>query len=321
MSNTNLKPIVSTITSCYNMQDYLKIFLEKLPQQTYFQHLEVILNHNEPTQKEITLVKNFQAQYPYKIKHIITKPVAPLGTSWNECIKQSSGELLAIWNIDDLRTENSIELQAQMLLNNLNIDLVYGNYIIVNAFGKIVGKQIKLKNIPEHELTRSMTIGPFFMFRKNLCQKAGYFDEQLKSSTDYDFAIRAALNGKALAIENNLGYYLNEQKGLSTKPNSLQPIEEAVIKLRYAIYDRINYDHLPQATKYNIPNLLQFNKWQPVSQYVPNYEIFINNRKQQWFMTGINHFIKRKNPIIKFGRLIENKIRIIRKKLFKEKTK
>ena len=46
------KPLVSTITPCFRMKRYLQGFLESLPKQTFFEQLEVVLGHNEPTEEE-----------------------------------------------------------------------------------------------------------------------------------------------------------------------------------------------------------------------------------------------------------------------------
>ena len=66
-----MKPEISLITPCYKMEKYLHLFLKKLPEQTIFNKIEVILDHNEPSKKEIKLVKHFQRKYPNRIKHII----------------------------------------------------------------------------------------------------------------------------------------------------------------------------------------------------------------------------------------------------------
>jgi glycosyltransferase involved in cell wall biosynthesis len=286
------KPLVSTITPCFNMKRYLKTFLEWLPKQTFFEKLEVVLDHNEPDAEEIQWVKEFQQQYPNRLKHIIVEKVDPIGTSMNRCIKESSGDFLTIWNIDDLRTDNSIELQANLLTNNSNLDIAYGNYIVVNEFGKTTGKLIEHKDIPRSELTRGMIIGPFFMFRKSLCDKAGFFDEHLKQGPDFDLAIRLAIHGKAEMISEGLGYYLNERMGASTRPGTLQPVERIVIELRYGIYDEIDYSFLPQATQYNFQNILEFGQWNHISKYIPNYKDFIETRKKKWFNAGIKNYSK-----------------------------
>ena len=73
------------------------------------------------------------------------------------------------------------------------------------------------------------------MFRRELLDKSGLFDEQLFSGADYDFALRILNFGNAKYIKENLGYFLDEGMGASTKPNSKQEIERTVIELRHNI--------------------------------------------------------------------------------------
>ena len=67
---------VSTITPCYKMGKYLETFLKEIENQTLFPHFEVIIDHNDPEDWEIELVKKYIKKYPNGvIKHIITRPV------------------------------------------------------------------------------------------------------------------------------------------------------------------------------------------------------------------------------------------------------
>jgi glycosyltransferase involved in cell wall biosynthesis len=288
MSKIKNNILVSTITPSFRIKKYLELFLNELPKQTYFDKLEVVLDHNEPDEEEISWVKEFQTKYPGKLKHIIVNPVEPIGTSMNRCIREASGKYVTIWNVDDLRTPDSIEQQADLMEKNPGIDIVYGDFLIVRSFGAKNGKLISTKNISKTELTRSMILGPFFMFKKSLCQKAGFFDEQLKSGADFDLALRLAFNGRAAMAPGLLGYYLDEGKGASTKPDSLRPIENVVICSRYGIYDKIDKFLYPQATRYNIPYLLQQNQWVHVSNFIPNYEEFIKERYRKYYLYGKN---------------------------------
>ncbi|MBC7767087.1 glycosyltransferase [Arenimonas sp.] len=267
---------VSTITPCFRMKPYLKKFLDELPQQTYFDNLEVVLDHNEPDLEEIAWVKEFDATYPNKIKHIIVEKVDPIGTSMNRCIKEASGELVTIWNVDDLRTPNSIESQVNAIIGN-DADIAIGDYTIVRKFGSTEGSIVHHGNIDASEYARSMVFGPFVMFKKSLCEKAGYFDEQLKSGADFDLSIRLAYNGKVSIAKELLGYYLNEGKGASTRPNSKQPAERTVIELRYGIFDKIDLSFLPRTIEYSIPYITFFGETFPVKKFVPNYAAIIQS--------------------------------------------
>ena len=116
---------VSTITPCYNMGRYIKGFLDNLSTQTH-KDLEVILDHNDPTEAEVKLVEDYNDKYD-NIFHIQVEGVDPIGISMNRCIENASGDYLCIWNVDDLRTPDSIEMMAKALDDNSDVDFLYGN--------------------------------------------------------------------------------------------------------------------------------------------------------------------------------------------------
>ena len=252
---------VSTITPCYNMSKYMKGFLDNLSTQTH-KDLEIVLDHNDPSDEEVKLVEDYNEQYD-NILHIKVEGVDPIGTSMNRCIEYATGDYLCIWNVDDLRTPDSIEVMAKALDENPDVDFVYGNYTIVPNFGGTQGQYVD-ETGREDELTTGMILGPYFMFRKSILDKSGVFDEQLVQGADYDLALRLAFNGKGLHLPVNLGYYLNEGLGQSTKPDSKQPVERTVIELRYDI--RVLEPQLVPYTKtYDIENIIVDEEKIPVS--------------------------------------------------------
>ena len=242
---------VSTITPCYKMGKYLKTFLDELPNQTYFNQLEIVLDHNEPSEEEKQLVRSYSYN---NLNHIVVDKVDPIGVSMNRCINKAKGEYLCIWNVDDLRTPNSIELMAKTLDENPDIDFVYGNYIVVNSFQHNIGNLVDVSD-KEDLLTKGMILGPFFMFRKSIIKKSGIFDEQLVSGADFDLALRLAFNGNGKHIPEILGYYLNEGLGASTKSDSKQPLERTVIELRYGL-NILEPQYVEEALKYDIENII-----------------------------------------------------------------
>ena len=254
---------VSTITPCYNMSKYMKGFLDNLSTQTH-KDLEIVLDHNDPSDDEVKLVEEYNEQHD-NILHIKVEGVDPIGTSMNRCIEYATGDYLCIWNVDDLRTPDSIEVMAKALDENPDVDFVYGNYIIVPKFGSTEGQYVD-ETGREGELTTGMILGPYFMFRKSLLEKSGVFDEQLIQGADYDLALRLAFNAKGLHLPINLGYYLNEGLGQSTKPDSKQPIERTVIELRYNI--RVLEPHLvPYTRSYDVGNIIVDEEKIPVSNF------------------------------------------------------
>ena len=253
---------VSTITPCYNMGRYIKGFLENVSTQTH-KDLEIVLDHNDPTEAEVKLVETHNDKYD-NIFHIQVEGVDPIGISMNRCIENATGDYLCIWNVDDLRTPDSIEVMAKTLDDNPDVNFVYGNYHIVPTFGSTNGQYVDETGKEEY-LKVGMILGPFFMFRKSALKKSGVFDEQLMSGADYDLALRLAFNGKGLHIPFNLGYYLNDGQGLSTGSRK-QPIERTVIELRYGV--RVLEPHLvPQTREYDVENIVIDDKKIPAKTF------------------------------------------------------
>ena len=243
---------VSTISACYKSGKYLKGFLDNVKSQTH-KDLEIVLDHNEPTDEEIMLVEDYNKTHD-NIFHIQVEGVDPLGISWNRCIEFASGDYLCIWNVDDLRTPDSIEVMAKTLDENPDVDFVYGNYHIVSEFGLTQGQSVD-ETGREDELSTGMILGPFFMFRKSFLKMTGVFDEQFTCCNDYDLAMRFARCGKGMHIPKIVGYYLNEGLGQSTKSDSVQPIERTVIELRYNI--RVLEPNLvPHIKNYDVENII-----------------------------------------------------------------
>jgi len=238
-------------------------FLENLSTQTH-KDLEIVMDHNNPSDREIELIEKYQETND-NLLHIKVDGVDPIGISMNRCIEYSTGDYLCIWNVDDLRTPDSIEIMARTLDENPDVDFVYGNFIIVPTFGGTQGQLVD-ETGKEEWLTKGMILGPFFMFRKTAIEKAGVFDEQLVSGADFDLALRLAFNGKGLHIPEILGYYLNEGMGASTRPNSKQPLERTVIELRYGL--NVLEPHLiPEAKKYDVENIIVDNIKTPALRY------------------------------------------------------
>lgn len=265
------KPVVSTITPCFRMDKYLQTFLEQLPNQSMFEDLEVFLDLNEPSQDELSKALKFQSLYGPHLHVNVVNKVDPIGVSMNRCIDKSKGELLAIWNVDDLRTNFSLEDQVLTLNNNSMAGFVYGPYNVVNIFGHTQGKLVDNRNLDTKSFNKGMAAGPFFLFPRSHLAKVGPFDEQFKSGADFDLIQRLLTVGNPASTEKLLGYYLDEGLGASTRTNSLQPIERTVIEIRYGHLDSVDLLYLDSVADYNPSKMLVDGKWRSMDELLPNY--------------------------------------------------
>lgn len=274
---------VSVITPCFRMKPYLAKFLEELPHQTMFDQVEVLLDHNEPDREELEWVSAFAARHPGRIRHIVTEPVVPIGVSMNTCIKQARGRYLAIWNVDDLRTPDSLEAQVRALEADPQAGTAFGDYMIVWSFGSREGRLVRDRLRPREEQHRGMLLGPFFMFRAELCDRAGMFDEQLRSGADFDLGLRLLSHAPATAASTLLGWYLNAGLGASTAPGSRQNLEKNLIYMRYGIWDKFEIEYLPQLRGYDVYRIVNDGAARPVADLFRDYDAVTQRRTAEWF--------------------------------------
>lgn len=270
------KPLVSVITPCFKTERYLELFLNHLPQQTIFGQTQFVLDMNAPSDLELQILRNFQKSYPDRLKVLCSEEVANISTSMNRSILNSDADTLAIWNVDDLRTDHSLENQYHTIRNHEGPAFTLDSFEIVNKFGQKSGRVVKHVNLTKDELLSGMYLGPFFMFSKELLEVVGYFDEQLYSGADFDFAIRLARAVDPVYPTGVAGYYLDEGMGASTRPNSLQTLERTVIELRYGIFHKIDEKFVYPASRYVIPCILNSGQFVPLSALFRDYNKFIS---------------------------------------------
>lgn len=251
---------VSVITSVYKGIEYLESFFWNFLQIDNIFEVELIMVLNEPTNMEMRVIDNYRKKIPHFIFIKVNRE--SLYASWNRAIKLSHGKYLAMWSIDDCRTSESLSAQSNMLDKNPTYMIATGNYYKIFKYGDITGflkKDSALKkDVNGYTQFRN---GCFLMWRKELHDYIGYFDEQFKIAGDSEFYMRAMYNGyKVISTNSLLGYFLRESnKGLSKQKNKEKERtwEHQIISMRYEkifIFNIYNYYRTNKIKKTHILN-------------------------------------------------------------------
>ena len=217
-------PKISLITSLYKSEKYISHFLEEITKQTIFDDCELVIVNCDSNSNVDNLIKSYCEKYS-NIKLIKSKKFLNVHESANLAIKNSSGEFLCFANVDDIKAYNSIEILSKSLFFDNNVDLVYGDCFQTSKINDLFCENLENKNLYEHSLydfNKNNMIkclpGPMPMWRKNLHDKYGYFDENLKYAGDWDFWLRCVQGGtKFKKIYEKVGLYYQNPEGLSTK--------------------------------------------------------------------------------------------------------
>ena len=269
-------PKVSVLLSVYRAERYLHQYLENVLEQTLGEAVELSVVHNDPTPGERSILDAFDG----RIRMIRSETEREsLYKSWNRAIAQSSGDYLACWNADDLRTPDSLERMARTLDEDSEAGWTYGDFLISRCHGNRTGRHVRSVEWSRDRATRGAIGGPFFVWRRNLLEQVGWFDEQFRSGGDFDYTARLSLASRGARTPGMLGYFLSTGEGLSTS-GELQPIERTVIQLRYGIYETVDWHYVPPSLQYRVQPVLQpEGRWVRVQDSIPDYESLIASRR------------------------------------------
>lgn len=278
-------PKLSVLTSVYKGEDYLAAYCAELEQQTLFPELEVVFVCNEPSAKERQLVHAFQARHPEQVQ-VIEVPRETLGASWNRAWAAARAPLLAIWNIDDCRTPDSLQRQVEAMTGN-DWALCYGDYVSVPRYGAQDGERRHTPAYNAGHFARAFAQGgAFWVLRRDVGARVGYFDEQFRVAADMDLSLRMAASRLPMGrVDDVLGYFTDAQAGLSTRDGGQEAVlERTAVQMRYGVYDKVRPELVAAAQKFRLEAVQNFGEWCALADLLPGYAAYIRRRKPLWLL-------------------------------------
>jgi glycosyltransferase involved in cell wall biosynthesis len=292
-------PDLSVVTSVYKGEKYLASLLENLSAQTVFPRSEIVLVLNEASPQEIRITKSFASEHNAQVQIIIVDKVETLGASWNRGWQAARAPYLAIWNVDDRRSPDSLDRQLSALEQEQEWMLSYGDYVAVPAHGERGAIRTTPKYTTAHFRRSFAQGGAFWVLRKSAFDQVGPFDEQFYVAADMDLSFRMAEAGIHMGrVEGVLGYFLDAEQGLSTRDGAhLSAIERTAVQLRYGVYDKVKPEYLNEAKQYRLDAIQVDKKWHLLSAYLPRLENNLRARQPLWSLgrlrTWTRAFLKR----------------------------
>jgi glycosyltransferase involved in cell wall biosynthesis len=223
--------LISAIVSTYNSEKYIRGCLEDLESQTIADRIEIIVVDSGSKENEAAIVKEFQQRYN-NIKYIRTERETIYG-AWNRGIKAASGKYLTNANTDDRHYKDSLEKLAAALEQNPRKVIAYGNMHVTSILdGDIIGEK-RAGELNHLKLLNGMCIDSQPMWRRDLHDIIGYFDEQFFCSGDYEFWIRATQQFEMIYLDIFIGKRLINDTVVSLANKSLQALENRIISQSY----------------------------------------------------------------------------------------
>lgn len=224
---------VSIICSLWRGGEFIERYMENITSQSIFaDRCELIIVDAASPEGEAQVIERYKVRFGDRIVYHRMPHRAGIYSAWNYGIGIARGRYLTNANLDDLRRHDSLERQASALDALSFVDVVYDDHLYFcdpKADFDLIERVGVASELPLVTRSNMFTMngphnGP--MWRAQLHHRIGQFDESYRSAGDYDFWIRALIDGSTFykLNEPTVGYYFNPE-GLSTAATGVGALE------------------------------------------------------------------------------------------------
>lgn len=220
-------PLVSVIITAYNCEKYLKESLDSIFNQT-FQDFEVIFYNDASTDKTWQLASDlFKEHYPQFMgahRMRFGKDNVGCGEGRNRAIREAGAKYIAIQDADDISVKDRLEKEVKFLEKNDDIFCVggwadkieeNGDFIELMDYPPAIHKDIYNEIVVNKN---NPIIDPSCMYRRDLFNKIGGYDNRWRLVPDFNLWVKAAKAGyKFSNFKEVLVYYRQHPNSVTNK--------------------------------------------------------------------------------------------------------
>jgi len=237
----------SIFCSFYKGEKFIEGYLNNMLKQSAFHNTEFIFLDCSSTENEKSHILPITKKFNNVKYHQLEKDPG-LYAAWNIAVRLCSSPIIGNWNIDDRKNTDSIDILLKAFNRDPLLDIVYGmTYVSTTAnetYEDNTYEQVypclphSLSNLIRNNSPHCMPL-----WRRNLHDRFGYFDENYKTAADGDFWLRCAVGGAKIDMVNHpVGLYYHNPTGRSTDPKHLQQMVDEVNRMRQKYIRYLNYD-------------------------------------------------------------------------------
>lgn len=205
------KCLISIVLPVFNGEQYLSESIKSCLFQTY-ENWELIIVNDASTDNSLAIANKYAAK-DNRIRIITNIKNKKLPASLNIGHKEAKGELITWTSDDNCYKPDALQIMSEEIIN-LNVDLVFSNFEIIDVKGIIIGKY-------EYQNRRSILfdniIGACFLYKKEVYERNIGYDEELFKIEDFAFWQIVSLNSTFHHIPAKLYKYRRHNASLTSK--------------------------------------------------------------------------------------------------------
>lgn len=214
-------PLISVVIPSYNQGQFLEATLRSVLLQPY-PRKELIVVDGGSSDSTLEVIRHYEAH----LAHWVSEKDRGQAHAINKGIAQAKGEILCYLNSDDIQMPWTLGRVARESVDHPEIDLFYGNRLLINAAGATVGWGW----VPDFDplKTAYCVCSESAFWRAEAGARLGPFDEQFRFAMDVEFFIRFFLTpGRTRRLEPILGGFRTHEASKSSNEYASVGLPEA----------------------------------------------------------------------------------------------
>jgi glycosyltransferase involved in cell wall biosynthesis len=211
-------PTVSVIMPAFNVEAYIAEAIESVLAQTYTDW-ELVIVDDGSTDRTRAVAERYRAANPEQIV-LVSHENRGLAAARNSALRVARGAVFALLDSDDIWQPGFLAAQMRLLADHPDVAIVTGNATTLG--GALDGEPARPADDrrPAPDLAQILrdetSVFIMSIFRREVVERIGGFDERFRTNEDYDFWVRAAFAGfKFTRNPRPLAFYRRHGNSLS----------------------------------------------------------------------------------------------------------
>jgi glycosyltransferase involved in cell wall biosynthesis len=227
----NARALVSIVTPAYNQGEYLAATIESVLAQDY-PAIEYIVIDDGSNDSTLAVANQYAMRYPGRLT-VLTQPNRGQAASLNRAWAQASGSILGYLSSDDMLCPSAVsELVAALELHS-EAKLVYCDMWLIDSQGHRL-RTLLAEDFDRRRMCEQLICQPGVgaLFRREIFDRSGGWNEQLQQVPDFEFWLRASCFGDFVRLPRLLGEYRVHDGSASFQSMSVARAEEIMLVAR-----------------------------------------------------------------------------------------
>ena len=221
---TGETPRVSVIVSLYKAEEKLTFFLDALRQQTLAEmgQVEIILVDSGSPTGEKVVVERYRSCNPLNIVYARSEDRETIQAAWNRGIGLATAPYLVFLGVDEALYPKALEVLANELDQHPNVDWVMANSLVTaveenGVYKHDIMSYDRMDTTKDHAYLETCYLSWVGgMYRANLHDRFGFYDESFGAAGDTEFKNRILPFIDVKFFPRVLGLFLNYPDGQTT---------------------------------------------------------------------------------------------------------